>query len=117
MRSMGFAPQGHVMADGGLANFNSLQGYWRSEADAVREGSKSGTIFSKKIRVSGGVELDVHEFRRIEKFFGTSSRTVEKYRYMLLAYIEWVEKLSVTPPQDFFFPLVLHYKELFRSLY
>ena len=32
-------------------------------------------------------------------------------------HIQWTEKLSVHARQHFFFPLVLHYKELFRSFY
>ena len=46
-----------------------------------------GCDFSKTVQVSGRTKLDVYEFGRAENFFGASRRTVDKYRYVLLAYI------------------------------
>ena len=43
--------------------------------------------FSEKVCVSDGAGLDLHEFGQVEEFFREPRKTVETYRYALLAYI------------------------------
>ena len=82
--SMGFVPRGNGRASDEFLRLERVQverGGCSARAVRIR------SDFSKKEGVSGGVGLDVHEFGWVEKFSGAQKRTVEKYRYVLLAYI------------------------------